>query len=648
MFPALLVCVACLTAEPPAAASVGSSTRTSDLTLYNEARAGLGRGADAHVRMALWCEARGLESERLKHLAIAVLTDPAHATARGLLGLVAFRGQWQSPQAIHEKLEADETMSAALAEYNGRRARMANSADAHWKIAMWCEQRGLKPEATAHLTMVTQLDPGREAAWKRLGYKKQGWRWVTDRQLAAEKAESDARTTADKYWKVLLARLRSGLEDRSKQAEATKALQTITDPRAVPSVWTTFARGKASSQQVAVQLMGQIDSPGSTRALALLAVVSPSADVRSKAIGTLRYRDPRDITSLLVGSLRDPKLDPDPILYHYLLQPIGWDAIGSTGFLSVRGTQYDIFRSYTVDESRSISSLAGITPIIITPMSGYPERVMLQRQRQVLDLKAIIGQILLESESDIHAAKLHVRQVDQFNARIVRVLTTVTGHYLGKHQEAWRKWWTEEQGYSYEPPAPRSRQDWTLLEPKPAYYDNVHFSCFAAGTPVHTLTGLRPIESVRIGDQVLTQDTHTGALSFQPVVAAVHNKPDRLLKISLDQEVVRATGIHRFWRVGHGWVMARDLKPGDVLRALGGVARVKAVERDRIEPVFNLAVMQAESFLVGRRGMLVHDNSLVETVLQPFDAMPEPPASSERPAKIRERTKIDIAMRTGQ
>jgi len=37
---------------------------------------------------------------------------------------------------------------------------------------MWCEQQGLQPEATAHLTMVAQLDPGREAAWKRLGYKK--------------------------------------------------------------------------------------------------------------------------------------------------------------------------------------------------------------------------------------------------------------------------------------------------------------------------------------------------------------------------------------------------------------------------------------------------------------------------------------------
>ena len=63
-----------------------------------------------------------LDSERLKHLAIAVLTEPAHATARGLLGLVAFRGRWQSPEAIRDRLAAEETTSATLAEYN-RRAR---------------------------------------------------------------------------------------------------------------------------------------------------------------------------------------------------------------------------------------------------------------------------------------------------------------------------------------------------------------------------------------------------------------------------------------------------------------------------------------------------------------------------------------------
>ena len=32
--------------------------------------------------------------------------------------------------------------------------------------------------------------------------------------------------------------------------------------------------------------------------------------------------------------------------------------------------------------------------------------------------------------------------------------------------------------------------------------------------------------------------------------------------------------------------------------------------------------MRAQSFFVGERGMLVHDNSAVESVSQPFDRVP--------------------------
>ena len=121
-------------------------------------------------------------------------------------------------------------------------------------------------------------------------------------------------------------------------------------------------------------------------------------------------------------------------------------------------------------------------------------------------------------------------------------------------------------------PAPHPRLDLTLSDDKPTFGDNVHLSCFAAGTPVHTLGGLKPIESVQIGDQVLTQDPRTAELSYQPVLAAVQNKPDRLLEINLGGDVIRATAIHRFWKAGQGWVAARDLKSGDSLRALVSLA----------------------------------------------------------------------------
>jgi hypothetical protein len=224
----------------------------------------------------------------------------------------------------------------------------------------------------------------------------------------------------------------------------------------------------------------------------------------------------------------------------------------------------------------------------------------------------------------------------------------VTGEDLGEDPQSWTGWWVDQLGYAYK--TPQSEPVPTFLENVPLAYlppgvatpvlnqagpsttttavstssspGGFHHNCFKAGTPVRTLSGPRPIETIRVGDQVLTQDVQTGVLSYQPVLAVFHNRPGATLRVELDGESIVATTIHRFWKAGQGWVMARDLKPGDPLRTLGGMARVRAVEGDQVQPVFNLQVAAGGSFFVGAAGTLAHDNSLVEPVTAPFDAPP--------------------------
>jgi hypothetical protein len=322
-----------------------------------------------------------------------------------------------------------------------------------------------------------------------------------------------------------------------------------------------------------------------------------------------------------VRLFRQPQLDPDPILYHFLSQPTGWDAVGEPGYLFVQGPLYDVFRPDTVDESRAFLAL-GVASFV-SNVESYAERVQRQRQAQNRDPAAFIAQIQSESKGSVGAARLHVSQVRDFNARIALVLRTVHRRNVGNDDEAWKKWWSEDQGYAYEPSPPQPRLDLTHLQPKTTYAANIHYSCFAGGTPVHTDAGLRPIESIHIGDQILTADPRTGGLHYRPVVVAVRNQPAELLNIKLPNEEVRATGIHRFWKAGQGWVMSRDLRPGDRLRAVDGVVEIVRVDRDRTEPVYNLQLMETHSFFVGERGVLVHDNSVVQAVVPPFDAVPE-------------------------
>lgn len=100
----LLICAGLLGANPP------------DRAEYQAAAAMAGKDARAHVKLAVWCEAHGMDAERLKHLAVALALDPQNAAARGLMGLVSYGGRWLPPEKVGETVSGDEALAAKLAE----------------------------------------------------------------------------------------------------------------------------------------------------------------------------------------------------------------------------------------------------------------------------------------------------------------------------------------------------------------------------------------------------------------------------------------------------------------------------------------------------------------------------------------------------
>ena len=63
--------------------------------------------AEALIRQALECEAKGQSGERQRLLELAVQADPASPTARGLLGQVKVDGQWLSPEQAAGREQSD-------------------------------------------------------------------------------------------------------------------------------------------------------------------------------------------------------------------------------------------------------------------------------------------------------------------------------------------------------------------------------------------------------------------------------------------------------------------------------------------------------------------------------------------------------------
>ena len=156
------------------------------------------------------------------------------------------------------------------------------------------------------------------------------------------------------------------------------------------------------------------------------------------------------------------------------------------------------------------------------------------------------------------------------------------------------RYYNPPESYSYRfdpPPPPRS------------------YSCFAAGTPVWTKTGLRPIEQLEIGDLVLAQNATTGELTYKPVIARTVRPPSPLRTIAVDGEEIEATLGHPFWVVGVGWRMAKELEDGASLHGVSGSSTVGRIEpRDDAE-AYNLVVADFGTYFVGKTGLLVHDNT---------------------------------------
>ena len=697
MIGALILGCGICTALPP---DVKSSTTPSptDFKTYEAAAASIKRDPDVHVKLALWCERHGLEAERIKHLALAILIQPDNATARGLLGLVADSGRWRKPDDIGARVQRDEKLTAKLAEYNARRAvldqteqtlrALEDAAESHrpeipkpvakpvsllpnqadpvaklrivdnkivselpprpqappilfadlqkiehakrvlakenLSIGDWCEQHGLKAEANAHYTAAARLAPDRPEPRRRLRLVSYRDTWLrsADRDLAIR---ADARVRqANEHWLPLLRKLHSDLRKDHYREAALRSLEKIDDPAVLPTAWRIFgASGNRGDQLVAIDIFDRFDDIRATRGLTALAGSSIHQEVRDQCVARILKRDRRTVVPILLDMLREP-----------LRFEVARLADGVTPVLFVEGERFNVERDY----ERPKQAAAAVT-LDAADFVGYVPpnaQALIAAAVETVGLSPMIAattkmpRMPAELGNDLKRLNAINTRIHQSNSRVVSTLTSISGQNFGNDSDSWRSWWADQLGYAYEPDV--------SIHPRPTYFqwvaDNsnytppstppLHHRCFAAGTPVHTRDGLKPIEIIRVGDQVLSRDVETGALGFQPVIAVKRTPETDTLRVSLSNgERLVTTPIHRFWIAGKGWALARDLKPGDALRGIAGRLKVVAVEAQRKQDVFNFEVESNCTYFVGQRGVLVHDNSVAAPVKHPFDAAPE-------------------------
>jgi hypothetical protein len=155
--------------------------------------------------------------------------------------------------------------------------------------------------------------------------------------------------------------------------------------------------------------------------------------------------------------------------------------------------------------------------------------------------------------------------------------------------------------------------------------------CFAAGTPVDTEHGDRPIESIAVGERVWARDVTSGAIALRTVVNRYRTNGVKVVDLELSsalgqRERVAVTPGHLFWIEGAGWTRADSLSARPLWSIEDRLSAQIVGEGAEPATVYNLEVAEFHSYFVGRAHVLVHNGDPASS------GCPEPPASTNSPS----------------
>lgn len=582
------------------------------------------------VAAAVQAEVAGDIGQYLTLLQAAVRSDPNNKVPRWQLGQVQVGKDWV-PAEEAQRRSANDPLQA---EYRQRRAAASDSFLDQIRLARWCRDNKLNDEAELHWMIVLSHDPSNKEAQRAVDMLWKGGRLVSRKEPSEQKQRAQAMKNAAKHWEPIIAKWRRAVDSRDGQAhdQALTEIRAISRLDAIPSMEAvTLGRDAHDPHhaeeclQIAVaflEALSQMPQQAATQSIVRHAVLSPGNKAKSAAIAELKKRDQHDYVPMLLAGLAMPiessyhvqTAADGSIHYIHSLYREGQDADWSFD-LRRSAVQFDLggkrvrYDTYTGKEEVGPSAES---PIVIAAKQAAVATAYENRY----------GANAMATENRISDAN---QAIENLNSLIFPVLAATTGQSIGDSAKAWWDWWRNQNEY-YESEHPVEQQYSSGTDsyyygfPKYETYSSAppppplppgrrSHSCFAKGTPVWTKTGRVPIESVELGDFVLSQDVNTGELTYKPVLAKTVRPPSKMLSISLDGEDITTTLGHPFWVAGTGWRMAKELGDGAQLHGVSGAKRVSTVKLAEEAEAYNLVVADNSTYFVGKSGLLVHDNT---------------------------------------
>jgi Pretoxin HINT domain/HEAT repeats len=571
--------------------------------------------ARENIHQALLAETLGDNAERGRRLAKAWISAPDLPEANWHTARVRVDGKWLSLAEVTNQTSSDPN----LALYRELREK-AQTPKLRKELAHWCKKAGWPDVARLHYAQLLANPAAdgemRQEAIKELDLHQFNGNWVTGEELAARQAQAKAIDGAVSKWRPRLAKLQAAIdgEDSLRRHKALDELNQLDDPAIIPALESLLADGGEEFQMAVVRRLSRFSHYEATVTLVRCAVLSNYSAVRSAATEALKKRPMHEYVPLLLGGLVAPIKSQFQVV---------WDAKGgiSYGHAFLReglsGNQLLLTQELALPLFSSGSATVNAT--VRVPLSQPAETkttrfVISDGKTPYQAFQEQLASTAAQAADKETQVRLANGAIESSNQRLFETLEQTTSQSLKREPVQWATWW---QGYNeYRWPRPTAciyQWNTTAYRSQNITIDYMtgtrHTSCFVAGTPVRTRTGQTPIEMIKPGDQVLSQDQDTGELCYKTVLTTTLRPPTKMVTIKAGGEEITTTLGHPFWVCGQGWKMAKQLQPGDMLHGLGGAVKIESVEPLAREPrAYNLVVDDFNTYFVGQSGLLVHDN----------------------------------------
>lgn len=549
---------------------------------------------DRVVDAVLRQETRGAVNRRASDLGDLVGQSDR---ARWAAGYVHNADGWQIFDAV---MPADDR----LREYEQRRGTEPLTAEQHLTLANWCRDRKLQEQERAHLwaSVASNRHP---TLLRRLGFELIEGEWLSAEDQRFREIHDQSKIQHRNKWltksKSIFRQLSSS--NARIQEAGRQFLMSIDDPDAISTLERELCSTDPDIANEFVQFAGGQRNQEGTRALMRQSVMSPWEPVRTAAADLLRSRRSDQYVPALLETVSTP-IDMRSDRYR-----TGTNQFGALGFaatydlVSFRQEKYHVERQLVLRRVHPVIEYGrmGIVTVLPTFYSGNGEQ-------QLADLNETIRRSGADSwERVVDDLRERNRTIELWNQRVSATLTRAADFPPNMSpQELWNQWTleTHTQADPIKPVLTAFRQEISEAEVR---FNPQNPSCLPAATLIVTRGGLRPIESIQLGDVVLAKNIGTGELSYKPVVLTTVRSPQPLVTLHTKDDNIRATQGHYFWVSGKGWRMGKEIKSGDRLHGVQGTVTVTDVSRGGREAVYNLVVEGANTYFVGEGKILSHD-----------------------------------------